>query len=121
MQLTIFVNPTLRAQGLYTLLEAMLTGKPVMVTRLASITRSVIVGAEIGYTFIPTVASLRMHFWGVWKDGKEVLVQMGQVANRRGLELFTATKMAVSYERLFLCISNKEYAVVFSAAQGGNI
>ncbi|KAK6927032.1 hypothetical protein RJ641_008751 [Dillenia turbinata] len=103
----IFVNPTLRAQGLdHTLLEAMLTGKPVMATRLASIIRSVIVSSDIGYTFSPTVASLKDSLLGVCKDGREVLARKGQVARHRGLELFTATKMAAAYERLFLCISN---------------
>ncbi|BFG34043.1 hypothetical protein CerSpe_203170 [Prunus speciosa] len=105
----IFVNPTLRAQGLdHTLLEAMLSGKPVMATRLASITGSVVVGTEVGYTFSPTIASLKTTLYRVWKDGRGDLKQKGQAARQRGLQLFTATKMAAAYERLFLCISNDE-------------
>lgn len=105
----IFVNPTLRAQGLdHTLLEAMLSGKPVMATRLASITGSVVVGAEVGYTFSPTITSLKTTLYRVWKDGRGDLKQKGQAARQRGLQLFTATKMAAAYERLFLCISNDE-------------
>ncbi|XP_062015660.1 uncharacterized protein LOC133732188 isoform X1 [Rosa rugosa] len=105
----IFVNPTLRAQGLdHTLLEAMLSGKPVMATRLASITGSVVVGREVGYTFSPTIASLKKTLYRVWDDGRGDLKQKGQAAKQRGLQLFTATKMAAAYERLFLCLSNDE-------------
>ncbi|KAK9280245.1 hypothetical protein L1049_013932 [Liquidambar formosana] len=77
-----------------------------MATRLASITGSVIVGNEMGYTFSPTVASLKEALYRVWEDGKGVLEKKGHLARQRGLELFTATKMAAAFERLFLCISN---------------
>ncbi|MFQ6624643.1 hypothetical protein Gotur_004203 [Gossypium turneri] len=106
----IFVNPTLRAQGLdHTLLEAMLSGKPVMATRVASITGSVIVGPESGYTFSPSVESLKKTLYKVWNDGRVVLENKGKAARQRGLQLFTATKMAAAYERLFLCISREQY------------
>ncbi|KAE8693077.1 hypothetical protein F3Y22_tig00110819pilonHSYRG00287 [Hibiscus syriacus] len=106
----IFVNPTLRAQGLdHTLLEAMLTGKPVMATRVASITGSVIVGLEMGYTFSPSVDSLKRTLYSVWNDGRVILEKKGKAARQRGLQLFTASKMAAAYERLFLCISKEEY------------
>ncbi|GMP89495.1 hypothetical protein CsSME_00041043 [Camellia sinensis var. sinensis] len=102
----VFVNPTLRAQGLdHTLLEAILTGKPVMATRLASITGSVIVGPEMGYTFSPTIDSLKKVLYQVWEDGRGNLEMKGQASRERGLKLFAATKMATAYERLFLCIS----------------
>ncbi|KAJ6345214.1 hypothetical protein OIU78_007979 [Salix suchowensis] len=105
--LDIFVNPTLRAQGLdHTLLEAMLSGKSVMSTRVASITGSVIVSTETGYTFSPVVASLKNALYRVWEDGRRVLELKGQASRQRGLQLFTATKMTAAYERLFLCISN---------------
>ncbi|XP_059625234.1 uncharacterized protein LOC132268400 [Cornus florida] len=103
----IFVNPTVRAQGLdHTLLEAILSGKPVMATRLASITGSVIVGTQMGYTFSPTVASLKKALHGIWEDGRENVEKKGKAARERGMELFTATKMAAAYERLFLCIAS---------------
>ncbi|TYJ42050.1 hypothetical protein E1A91_A03G061200v1 [Gossypium mustelinum] len=106
----IFVNPTLRAQGLdHTLLEAMLSGKPVMATRVASITGSVIVGPESGYTFSPSVESLKKTLYKVWNDGRVVLENKGKAARQRGLQLFTATKMAAAYERLFLCIGREQY------------
>ncbi|KAB1221509.1 hypothetical protein CJ030_MR2G027148 [Morella rubra] len=103
----IFVNPTLRAQGLdITLLEASLSRKPLMTTRLASITGSVIVSSEIGYTFSPTVTSLKDALYRAWIDGREVWEKKGHAALQRGLKLFTANKMASAYKILFLCISN---------------
>lgn len=104
----IFLNPTLRAQGLdHTLLEAMLSGKPLMATRLASIVGSVIVDKEMGYTFSPTVKSLKKAIYEVCDDGREASEKKGQIALQRGLKLFTATKMVDAYERLFLCISDR--------------
>ncbi|KAL2488967.1 UDP-Glycosyltransferase superfamily protein [Forsythia ovata] len=109
----IFVNPTIRAQGLdHTLLEAILTGKTVMATKLASITGSVIVSKDVGYTFPPTVGSLKKALYEVWKDGRAILEIKGESARKRGLQLFTATKMAAAYERLFLCIYSHDYCVL---------
>ncbi|KAL5991666.1 hypothetical protein ACLOJK_012575 [Asimina triloba] len=106
--LDIFVNPTLRAQGFdHTLLEAMLSGKPAMATRFASITGSAIVSSEMGYTFSPTVTSLKEALRGVFEDGKGVLRKKGEAARARALKLFTAAKMAAAYERLFLCIAKR--------------
>ncbi|KAL3850631.1 hypothetical protein ACJIZ3_012513 [Penstemon smallii] len=102
----IFVNPTLRAQGLdHTLLEAMLVGKPLMATKVASITGSVIVSKDFGYTFSPTVEALKKALYEVWNDGRVVLEKKGEMARRRALQLFTATKMTAAYERLFFCIA----------------
>lgn len=106
--LDIFINPTLRAQGLdHTLLEAMLSGKPVMATRFASITGSVIIGPEMGYTFSPTIASLKEALNRVFQEGRGVLEKKGVAARQRALKFFTATKMAAAYETLFLCISER--------------
>ncbi|CAN4095211.1 unnamed protein product [Withania somnifera] len=105
----VFINPTLRAQGLdHTLLEAILTGKPLIATKLASITGSIIVSQEMGYTYAPTVEELKKVLYKVWEDGREILHKKGRFARERGLKLFTATKMAAAYERLFLCISDDE-------------
>lgn len=102
----VFINPTLRAQGLdHTLLEAMLSGRPIMATRFASITGSVIIGPEMGYVFSPTVASLKEALRLAFKEGRGNLEKKGAAARNRALKLFTATKMAAAYERLFLCIS----------------
>ncbi|PHU17642.1 hypothetical protein BC332_13337 [Capsicum chinense] len=103
----IFVHPTLRAQGLdQTPLEAFLTGKPVMATKVASYTGSVIVNEEMGYTFSPTVKELKKVLYKVWEEGKKNMQKKGGFARERGLKLFSATKMAAAYERLFLCISS---------------
>ncbi|KAK4765182.1 hypothetical protein SAY86_026272 [Trapa natans] len=103
----IFVNPTLRAQGLdHTLLEAMLCGKALLASRLASITGSVIVSDDVGYTSPPRVESFKRALYRVWSDGRQVLEKKGEVGRQRGMVLFTATKMAAAYERLFLCISS---------------
>ncbi|KAL5973493.1 hypothetical protein ACLOJK_030144 [Asimina triloba] len=102
----IFVHPTLRGQGFdQTPLEAMITGKPVMATRFAATTRSAIVSSEMGYIFSPTVPSLKETLYRVFQDGREVLEKKGEVARQRAVRLFTATKMAAAFERLFLCIS----------------
>lgn len=109
----VFVNPTLRAQGLdHTLLEAMVSGKPVLATRLASITGSVVVGPHLGYTFSPNVESLAEAISRVVSDGTEELERKGKEARKRSLRLFTAAKMADAYERLFLCISDKSYCTI---------
>ncbi|KAJ8540027.1 hypothetical protein K7X08_026416 [Anisodus acutangulus] len=102
----VFVHPTLRAQDLdQTPLEAILSGKPVMATKLASFTGSIIVSEQMGYTFSPTVRKLKKVLYAVWEEGKEIMQQKGRFARERGMKLFTATKMAAAYERLFLCIS----------------
>ncbi|XP_006360652.1 D-inositol 3-phosphate glycosyltransferase 1-like [Solanum tuberosum] len=102
----IFVHPTLRAQGLDQVpLEAFLTGKPVVATKLASFTGSIIVNEDMGYTFSPTVSELKKVLYEVWEGGKKNLEKKGGFARERGLKMFTATKMVAAYERLFLCIS----------------
>ncbi|XP_020578269.1 uncharacterized protein LOC110023287, partial [Phalaenopsis equestris] len=108
--LDVFVNPTLRAQGLdHTFIEAMLCGVPVMGTRFASITGSIIVGSEVGYMFQPTVDSLKESIFTVFGDGVAVLRKKGEYARNKAIHLYTATKMASAYERLFICISDFHY------------
>ncbi|KAH8965158.1 hypothetical protein BDL97_04G104000 [Sphagnum fallax] len=106
----IFVNPTLRSQGLdHTLLEAMQCGKPLLATHFSSITWSVIINKNFGYTFSPNVESLITALESVIQDGKETLQTKGLVCLDYASFMFTATKMGSSYERLFLCMKNTTY------------
>lgn len=106
--LDVFINPTLRAQGLdHTIIEAMMSGVAVAATRFASITGSLIVGPETGYTFLPTVDSVKRCLYQIWEDGKVLIKNKGEFARGRAVRLFTANKMALAYERLFLCVASK--------------
>jgi len=104
----IFVNPTLRSQGLdHTLLEAMQCGKPLLATHFSSIVWSVITDTTVGYTFSPNVDSLVAALETVVHDGIDTLRLKGQQCLAYASRLFTATKMASAYERLFLCMANE--------------
>ncbi|ONK81150.1 uncharacterized protein A4U43_C01F25820 [Asparagus officinalis] len=55
----IFVNPTLRPQGLdLTLMEAMQCATPIMATRLPSIKQSIIIEEDFGFMFAPNLEEL---------------------------------------------------------------
>ncbi|KAJ7554831.1 hypothetical protein O6H91_05G011100 [Diphasiastrum complanatum] len=106
----IFVNPTLRAQGLdHTLLEAMQCGKPLLATHFSSIMKSVIVNSDIGYIFAPNVDSLGEALRSVIRDGKDNMKMKGKFCRSYASVMFTATKMGAAYERLFLCMKKDAY------------
>ncbi|XP_050235239.1 uncharacterized protein LOC126683405 [Mercurialis annua] len=106
----IFVNPTLRPQGLdLTLMEAMMSGKSVMASRFPSIKGTIVVDDEFGYMFAPNVESLVESLEKVVKDGSKRLAQRGQACREYAVSMFTATKMALAYERLFFCIKNETF------------
>ncbi|KAK2373596.1 phosphatidylinositol N-acetylglucosaminyltransferase subunit A [Trifolium repens] len=106
----IFVNPTLRPQGLdLTIMEAMMIGKPLLVSRFPSIKGSIIVDDEFGYMFSPNVESLLEALEEVVKDGKERLEKRGNASREYANSMFTARKMALAYERLFLCIKRDTF------------
>lgn len=106
----IFVNPTLRPQGLdLTLMEAMMSGKPVMASRFPSIKGTIVVDDEFGYMFAPNVESLLEALEAVVEEGSERLAQRGQACREYATSMFTARKMALAYERLFLCIKNESF------------
>ncbi|XP_061359872.1 uncharacterized protein LOC133303913 [Gastrolobium bilobum] len=106
----IFVNPTLRPQGLdLTLMEAMMSGKPLLASRFPSIKGSIVVDDEFGYMFSPNVESLLEALEAVVKEGKERLARRGKACREYATSMFTARKMALAYERLFLCIKRDTF------------
>ncbi|GMH11591.1 hypothetical protein Nepgr_013432 [Nepenthes gracilis] len=106
----IFVNPTLRPQGLdLTLMEAMMSGKPVMASRFPSIKGTIVVEDEFGFMFAPNVDSLLESLQVVVKEGPKRLAQRGKACRQYARSMFTATKMALAYEALFLCVKNESF------------
>lgn len=108
----VFVNPTLRPQGLdLTLMEAMMIGKPLLASRFPSIKGSVVVNDEFGYMFSPNVESLLEALEEVVKEGKERLAKRGKACREYANSMFSARKMALAYERLFLCIKRDTFCI----------
>ncbi|GAB4854469.1 hypothetical protein Ancab_023053 [Ancistrocladus abbreviatus] len=108
--LDVFINPTLRPQGLdLTLIEAMHCGKPVVAPNYPSISGTVLVDKEFGYTFSPNAESLIEALERVVGDGLVVLQRRGAACKEHALGLFTAWKMASAYERFFLCMKDAQY------------
>ncbi|KAL3498114.1 hypothetical protein ACH5RR_040846 [Cinchona calisaya] len=106
----IFVNPTLRPQGLdLTLMEAMMSGKPVMASRFPSIKGTIVVNDEFGFMFSPNVESLFEALELVVAEGSTRLSQRGKACREYAASMFTAQKMSLAYERLFLCIKNETF------------
>ncbi|EEF38100.1 phosphatidylinositol N-acetylglucosaminyltransferase subunit A [Ricinus communis] len=106
----VFVNPTLRPQGLdLTLIEAMHCGKPVLAPNYPSIVGTVVVDENFGYTFSPNVKSLVEALELVIRDGPVLLQKKGMACKEYALSMFTATKMAAAYERFFLCMKTSRY------------
>ncbi|KAL5997896.1 hypothetical protein ACLOJK_008830 [Asimina triloba] len=106
----VFVNPTLRPQGLdLTLMEAMQCGKPILATRFPSIKGSIVVDEEFGHMFAPNVESLLEGLEVVVAEGPERLASRGRACRQYAASMFTANKMALAYERLFLCIKNETF------------
>ncbi|GMI63617.1 hypothetical protein like AT1G73160 [Hibiscus trionum] len=106
----VFVNPTLRPQGLdLTLMEAMHCGKPVLTPNYPSIVGTVVVNQSFGYTFSPNVESFVDALKSAIKDGPKVLQNKGIACRKHALSMFTASKMADAYERFFLCLKNPRF------------
>ncbi|KNA23715.1 hypothetical protein SOVF_022550 [Spinacia oleracea] len=108
----VFLNPTLRPQGLdLTLMEAMMSGTPVMASRFPSIKGTIVVEEEFGFLFAPNVDSLVETLEEVAKEGSRRLAQRGKACKEYAHSKFTAQKMALAYERLFLCVKNETFCI----------
>lgn len=108
----LFVNPTLRPQGLdLTLMEAMMSGKPVMASRFPSIKGTVVVDDEFGFMFSPNVDSLVNVLEEAIAEGPVRMAQRGRACRKYAASMFAARKMALAYERLFLCIKNDSFCM----------
>ncbi|KAH0919352.1 hypothetical protein HID58_027012 [Brassica napus] len=108
--LDVFVNPTLRPQGLdLTIIEAMQCGKPVVAPNYPSIVGTVVVDERFGYTFSPNVRSLVETLDSVVSDGSRVLEMKGKACKDYAISMFTATQMASAYERFFMCMTNERF------------
>nr|KYP32727.1 Lipopolysaccharide 1,2-N-acetylglucosaminetransferase [Cajanus cajan] len=106
----IFVNPTLRPQGLdLTLMEAMMSGKPLLASRFPSIKGTIVVDDEYGFMFSPNVESFLEALEAVVKEGPQRLARRGKACREYAAKMFTARKMALAYERLFLCIKDRTF------------
>lgn len=106
----VFVDPTLRPQGLdLTLMEAMQCGRAVAATRLPSVKGSVVVDEEFGFTFAPNGEALLEALERAVGEGPRRLAERGTACRDYAASMFTARKMALAYERLFLCIKNDTY------------
>lgn len=108
--LDVFLNPTLRSQGLdLTLMEALLCGKALMATHFGSITWSVIISKEFGSTFAPNVGAITVALEGAIRDGSEKLALGAQTRVEYARMMFMQEKMGAAYERLFLCLRDEAY------------
>jgi glycosyltransferase involved in cell wall biosynthesis len=106
------VNPTLRPQGLdLTLMEAMMSGKPLLASRFPSIKGTLLVDDEYGFMFSPNVESLLEALEAVVKEGPMRLARRGKSCREYAASMFTAKKMALAYERLFLCIKDPTFCI----------
>ncbi|XP_047306923.1 uncharacterized protein LOC124910334 [Impatiens glandulifera] len=108
----IFVNPTLRPQGLdLTLMEAMMSGKPVMASRFPSIKGTIVVDEEFGFMFAPNAEELEAAMTTAVAEGPGRMARRGKACRDYATSMFTASKMALAYESLFLCIKNETFCV----------
>ncbi|KAE9446310.1 hypothetical protein C3L33_21790, partial [Rhododendron williamsianum] len=108
----IFLNPTLRPQGLdLTLMEAMMSGKPLMASRFPTIKGTIMVDDEFGFMFAPNVESLVATLEVAIAEGSKRMSRRGKASKAFAASMFTAGKMALAYERLFVCIKNETYCI----------
>jgi hypothetical protein len=59
--------------------------------------------------FAPNVDSLLEALEAAVKDGARRAAQRGRACREYARSMFAATKMALAYERLFLCVKNESF------------
>ncbi|CAK7350094.1 unnamed protein product, partial [Dovyalis caffra] len=75
--------------------------KPVLTLNYPSIVGTAVVKEEFGYTFSPNVKSFVDALELTIRDGPKVMQKRGMACKEYALTMYTATKMASSYERPF--------------------
>jgi glycosyltransferase involved in cell wall biosynthesis len=106
----VFVDPTLRTQGLdTTLLEALQCGKPLLATHFSSITWSVIINKAIGSTFAANAEAMVAALESTIRDGRAKLAKGALVRREYAQLMFRAEQMGAAYERLFLCLVDQRF------------
>uniref|UniRef100_A0A6N2K110 Glycosyltransferase subfamily 4-like N-terminal domain-containing protein n=1 Tax=Salix viminalis TaxID=40686 RepID=A0A6N2K110_SALVM len=86
-----------------------MSGKPVMASRFPSIKGTIVVEDEFGFMFSPNTAALLEALEAAVMEGSRRLAQRGKACQQYAASMFTASKMALAYERLFLCIKNETF------------
>ena len=84
-------------------------GKPVVATRFPSIKGSIVVDGEFGHMFAPNAESLLESLEAVVAEGSRRTSRRGRACREYARSMFAATKMALAYERLFLCVKNETF------------
>jgi glycosyltransferase involved in cell wall biosynthesis len=92
-------------------MEAMMSGKPLLASRFPSIKGTLLVDDEYGFMFSPNVESLLEALEAVVKEGPKRLARRGKACREYAASMFTAKKMALAYERLFLCIKDPTFCI----------
>lgn len=70
---------------------------------------TIVVDDEFGFIFSPNVQSLLEALELGVKEGSKRAAQRGKACRKYANSMFTARKMALAYERLFLCIKNETF------------
>ncbi|XWS62304.1 hypothetical protein CRYUN_Cryun07bG0198900 [Craigia yunnanensis] len=85
-----------------------------MASRFPSIKGSIVVDDELGFMFCPNVDSLLEALEEVVREGPKRLAQRGKASQEYAASMFAASKMALAYKRLFLCIKNDTFCVILN-------
>lgn len=88
-----------------------MSGKPLMASRFPTIKGTIMVDDEFGFMFAPNVESLVATLEVAIAEGSKRMSRRGKASKAFAASMFTAGKMALAYERLFVCIKNETYCI----------